>query len=398
MDKYVDQYRKFKKFIEKPEAYLYLGNVDNVRRLDNRYDDDDDDNDIVIETPASLALKSLLDGKETIPRIYHMDIAKDIKIRETDTTRYLSGSQDTETLIEIAEKAPYGNTINGTTEVDESIRLCYQIPDGHKYQIQGLHSSIVEKIRNNMYPGRDIWLKPNKMNIYQKGGHFARHKDSPKPGVIGTVVVFNESPSFTGGNLVLDDKERFNSGIVAFYTNIPHYVEPVQSGTRITTTYYIMENNAETPVTVQKPIEALEQHVPFGIVLSETYGEGEKNLKGKDQIVENLLKHSFKLEILPVVLTYHQEYYGEGCQDLICKVHRCEPSDFESYCAGLRVGLRPRPENRIRPSMEFIHLGDSYGKLIDSSSQDYIEHVGNECQIGFYNNIYLNRVLIVRSL
>ena len=419
MSKYVELYRKFTDFVETPPKNLELGHVSNAPTI---YDDYGDKS--ATESILAIAVKCLMSGDEMVSRIFHQEKGVNINITYEDKSKrsyYYSGNStqtlytyNSRILLEHAEKAPYGNTKDGVTGVDESVRLCYQIVHGEKYKIQDLPESLVETINNNMYPGKDIKIVPNKMNIYLKGGHFARHKDSPKPGVIGTVVVFDNNTTFEGGHLVLEDTEnnllKYNKGIVAFYNNIPHWVEHVTDKVRITTTYYIMENGDEededsdsdedSDMDMEDSIKILKKQEPFGVILSETYGDGEKFLKGQDKILGDRLNCNFRTTMLPVILKYNQTYCdGDGDDeiDITCSVYRCMPVDFIAY------STKTDYTRNIYDHIEFIHTGsragadEQYGKMIKSEHQDYIEHVGNECQEGFYDNVYLHRVLVVEN-
>lgn len=113
------------------------------------------------------------------------------------------------------------------------------------------YPEIIENI-NNLF-NRYTYLLLEKINVYKTGGFFKEHMDTPKPNLVGTLVV-SLPMDFTGGELQIENETiNFSSNKiqwVAFFSDKNHSVLPVLSGTRVTLSYgiYIL------PVIVGKNI------------------------------------------------------------------------------------------------------------------------------------------------
>lgn len=112
------------------------------------------------------------------------------------------------------------------------------------------------------------------LNVYERGGHFVAHKDTPvAPGVFGTLVVCLPV-SFHGGVLVIEQESRATfdwqtwgySGRsmeeagrrirwAAFFGDVDHRIETVTSGCRATLTYQL-RREADAPAAVAPPGQA----------------------------------------------------------------------------------------------------------------------------------------------
>lgn len=420
----IDEYVAFQKFLDKPPKELLIGNIQNVYPLSN-----DDEQDIPRSDHVSVALKSFLEGSSgpLYSRTLHFPECPDITFKQLGPStsygwygwcNHLCLSAPANELLKIAERAPYGDIPSGKTKVDKGVRDCFQITN-EQYGLHGKLSGIADRIAAKMYPGRSIALEFNKINIYKEGGHFSMHVDTPKPGVIGTFVVFGDG-DFTGGDLVLQNDgitERYNSGMVAFYSNIPHCVEPVTSGCRVAATFYIMDNGmdacdddededepSESPEPPREatpepdlqatPLQVLQSSLPFGICLNETYSQGEVGYKGTDfELVERLRPH-FQLRDVPIILAFEESYYDDSPEYNECtaEVYRFNNKDWDLYTKDQLSELSECDTVTHMPCYVYM---EKYGREIRSSHQGYVEHVGNECQPGLINNIYLNRLLIV---
>ncbi|KAJ7585372.1 hypothetical protein C8J56DRAFT_712429, partial [Mycena floridula] len=116
-------------------------------------------------------------------------------------------------------------------------------------------NSIGEQVQAALFPGdsREIRLSLYKLAIYEKGGHFDWHRDTTHSDDHHATVLLALNTSWTGGDLKIrrDDvtitpklhprtAAGYNGrisckslGVVTFYTDIEHMVEPVTDGVRI---------------------------------------------------------------------------------------------------------------------------------------------------------------------
>lgn len=418
----VEEYIAFKNMAEQPPKKLLLGEVKNIYSI-HRLEYWDDSLSHQTDT-RSVALLHFLDGYTTLPRVYHIENAPpntpELSVSNTDvmlqyyykpSSKTYSMSSSMKELMSVAMPAPFGDLRTGTTVHDKEVRDCYQITQdslGDCTITRDLPDTIRKTVESTLFPNQHITLQFNKINIYRTGGHFKRHVDTPKPNVIGTVVVFGDS-KFNGGDLVIDDdghERRFRSGIVAFYSNTPHWIEPVTSGIRITATYYILQSTesesesesvAEPQTEPSSKVLDILRKGKFGVVLSETYSKSESNtLKGTDRNLTALLTF-FKIEYVPVLVEYRESYDDEDTNSIFqAQIYRCTEDDFLRYKNG-DSEYSPQIDDcldcYIMPKLDKIG-----GHQVYDFSQEYIDHVGNECQEGIINNTYLSRLAIFTPL
>jgi hypothetical protein len=59
-----------------------------------------------------------------------------------------------------------------------------------------------QEIEERLTRGYKVKLRPYKVNVYKEGGFFKGHVDTPREGMIGTLVIIG-SIEHTGGELVV---------------------------------------------------------------------------------------------------------------------------------------------------------------------------------------------------
>ena len=114
----------------------------------------------------------------------------------------------------------------------------------------------------------------------------------------------------------------------------------------------------------------------------------EHSPKGADTAVYRALEPYFKLEMVPVLVKYSDSYYEGSLEynESSAEVYRCTSGDIAGTSGAVE-----------KLSCYNLDITDMHGVVLRSNEQGYIDHVGNECQPGLINNIYFNRLLIVRS-
>jgi hypothetical protein len=173
-----------------------------------------------------------------------------------------------EKLTAMATPAPFGK--GGETLHDVDVRNALQI-DGARIRIDGMSLGYALKREIEKWSG--IGSNDNvvlyKLHIYPKGGHFARHVDTPHgPGHIASGIFILGSP-YTGGRLVIEHRYQQESvtaedapgTFAAWYTDCPHWIEEVTSGSRIVLQYDLInplvralgeEKDKEKPIVVDE--------------------------------------------------------------------------------------------------------------------------------------------------
>lgn len=402
MEKHVMEYQKFTKFIKETPTNLKMGRVVNSISAGSEFVDEH-------ETDVTRSIKCLLDSSpQKTSRVYSYNHYSCEKPKITRYGRKLKTSD----LKNMASPAPYGDTISGVTKVNAKVRKCLHITNNELEKnnviVGCIPDHVCDMVQANMYPGKNIDFILNKINIYEKDGFFVEHTDTPKPGVIGTLVFIWSEGRYDGGELVLnygDSEEIFEEGIVAFYTNIRHRIEPVKgNGARISATYYIIDDFGQDPEASDSAVDTdvdslnvLNIHAPFGLILRERYSQSETSCKGIDADLEKILINSnlFKFECYPVIVNYTEKYDDDDCEcEIECDVYRCTIDDYQDPPS------EPIQEYKFYELDEFNRsLKPSDGcpePILNCASQPYVEYVGNECQEGLVNNIYFSRAMIVK--
>ena len=151
-------------------------------------------------------------------------------------------------------------------------------------------ATILGQVRNALCPldaGPPV-ATLHSLNVYEAGGHFVSHKDTPRdPSVFGTLGVCLPL-SFRGGRLVVDhmamatfdwetldsraastDEAALNLRWAAFFGDVDHRVERVTSGCRATLTYELRRG----PATAALVRELGEADVAFTAALVEALSD-----------------------------------------------------------------------------------------------------------------------------
>jgi predicted 2-oxoglutarate/Fe(II)-dependent dioxygenase YbiX len=152
-------------------------------------------------------------------------------------------------LIAAARIAPFGK---GTeTLVDTKVRKTFEI-DASQIQLSATSEKTIDEVVSRVATDlglTDLQLRaePYKVLLYERGGHFQRHRDSEKiDRMVGSLIVMLPS-GFSGGELVIRHegaRETFSfeaarsestPNYVAFYADCEHEVLRVDTGRRLPT-------------------------------------------------------------------------------------------------------------------------------------------------------------------
>ncbi len=151
-------------------------------------------------------------------------------------------------LIEHAEVAPFGD--KGETKLDRSVRNAKRLVARGQASVTGFEpAAVLPAIEAALSPRFHLDARLEDIIVYQKGGKFARHKDTPRTAeLVGTLVVglpfAHEGGTFTitdgGKRHVVDwsgQPDRNTVRWVALFSDVDHAIEEVTSGARITLVY-----------------------------------------------------------------------------------------------------------------------------------------------------------------
>eukprot|EP01133_Synstelium_polycarpum_P013627 gene13627-16043_t len=148
---------------------------------------------------------------------------------------------DVPALIKLATRSPFGK--GSETVFDEQVRRGLQI-EGHRIKVEDVYvCGIPPKVLNMLAsPGAVIEPKLYKIHIYEQGGHFNTHIDTPHASNhIGTLVLAMGS-DYQGGEFIIecgDETKTVKLDIngpnqwIMFYNDCRHRVAHVTSGVRV---------------------------------------------------------------------------------------------------------------------------------------------------------------------
>lgn len=216
----------------------------------------------------------------------------------------------------------------------------------------------------------DVEVVPYKINMYQEGGGFAWHSDTPEPGLIGTILVGlietrsdkcfkikhdgnQMSWNATGSMYSYSGMSGCLPNVLCFYADCPHHVQ-VKKGVRATIAFKVFakreeEDEEETGDTGEETAESGPEEEPvgltlaksiawtqmtnllsctvwkrsaFGLILSHSYSMHASTLKGNDVQLLNIVlsmsefqKGLLNVSLVPVcVVTRFEGGWGE-CED-----------------------------------------------------------------------------------
>ena len=162
-------------------------------------------------------------------------------------------------LIARCRPAPYGK--GRKTLYDRSIRDALQLKaENGAFSVLNFNpaeAGILEQIRRELTPQvRDApTAELYNLNIYESGGHFAPHKDTPRGGdMLGTLVVCLPSQFSNGafvlkhhgvfqtyewGRAIREQAEPTRIHWAAFFGDVDHQIERVWGGLRVTLSYLL---------------------------------------------------------------------------------------------------------------------------------------------------------------
>ncbi|KAF7338758.1 Fe2OG dioxygenase domain-containing protein [Mycena sanguinolenta] len=185
---------------------------------------------------------------------------------------------DLANLTATCQKATFG--VGGADILDESYRKAGKMDLGKFaacFDVSGLLETVVPEILQGQSINDDKFLKAElyRLNVYGPGSFFKAHKDTPRSeDMIGSLVVVFPT-IHAGGTLTLEHNGKswvFDSAAelassntpslayIAFYSDVTHAVDPVQTGYRVTLTYNLFLADRHTATSPgQRHLPAPEQ-------------------------------------------------------------------------------------------------------------------------------------------
>eukprot|EP00605_Chrysophyceae_sp_TOSAG23-4_P000279 GSChrysophyteH1.ASY1.ANO1.321.1 assembled CDS len=192
----------------------------------------------------------------SVPRVY---VAEDV-----GRIGYPLCSQQATALLKVATQAPFGK--GKKTVVDTNVRQAWQISsDLVKIDPQWLNSSLPALVADcckqlGINAKMNVRAELYKMLLYEKGGHFKKHKDTERcKGMFGSLLI--QLPAeHEGGHLRVQhagsglefkhDKDSADKAYyAAFYADCDHELQPVTSGLRLVLAFNLIQDASRRGIT-----------------------------------------------------------------------------------------------------------------------------------------------------
>ena len=349
----------------------------------------------------------------------------------------------------------FGDLIAGETKVDTTVRDASEVVPAEDTVIavgpdlERALPSLTAAVRKHLFPGRDghIKLRLHKVAVYGPRGLFKRHVDTPRPGVLGTVVVESSRglvlhDPYTGATVSADLTHAHQTTAFAFFSHVPHEVlpNPHMSGSRVSVVYDIVDGGSEydgegadgPPPRAYPKVVRIGQvdkgalvawvdeclapetrRAPLNVMCSNTYSYAEVAaglLKGCDVDMRDLvlqrLPPGTAVEVRPVVhhvakadynpddAAVYEAKHAVRFPTMRC-VYSARPQDIQAALD------RPWSDGNERYDGSavgpvFLHPGLASGKHLTSNT-DQIEYIGNEAFGTYFEMKYWRAMLVFHA-
>lgn len=350
---------------------------------------------------------------------------------------------DVEKLKRKATTSTYGDISSQKTVVNEEVRkaLEMKLSSVHFYTLTQeanefadfLSCTAFENAIQKMLTNQKVSILCHKLNIYEEGGMFKPHVDTPRAGckMLGTLVICLPC-EHSGGDLVVSHgghTHTFDSGAFswnylqwfAFFGDCIHEVKPVKSGTRLTITFDIlaekvvdlgskyqlpehwtigespMDRNVMKKYHQQRILSALKALRPYhkkvGIILQHRYPldtDSDLMLKGADDLLyRNITEYYSRCKICTVLHVESIGYYDNGNLSEARRsfIYRFMRSDYMAFLNNTEI-----PPSDLH-SIPFIPVNSEC--ILSRKYQQSADFSANEALPTKINVVYYDTVLII---
>ena len=219
--------------------------------------DEDDDMHEYDETKIGEQVAGCLQRiQEAVKIVYKKEYPMEsniVRVLEVDGT-----CQTEDELWKMGVTSPFGDIVAHKTRVDKNARDARELPSTSKVTgfldnpFDPMWVDLQKMVQAKWSRSSNFFLRFKKANMYRKGNGFTRHVDTPKAGLVGTVVLFGwgcaddwggddwggdgRGGDGRGGDLVVHGEHipvNLTMTMVVFSSAAPHRVEPIEDGTRV---------------------------------------------------------------------------------------------------------------------------------------------------------------------
>ncbi len=228
-------------------------------------------------------------------------------------------------LVEHAEPAPFG--MGKETKLDKKVRDAMRLKARGKAEVAGFDpKDILDDIERALSPSEYLDAKLTDVLVYRPGGHFTRHKDTPRePSLVGTLIVglpiAHEGGTFTVHDGIEEHEVDWSGKVqpdvvrwTAMFSDADHAIDPVTKGARVTLVYSLsLSGRRRTDPAAAKKLAKVDRLAaslaipksPLALacarhVITENQAlvQGIEVLRGGDrQIADVLVAHGFDIKV-----------------------------------------------------------------------------------------------------
>lgn len=316
-------------------------------------------------------------------------------------------------IYDAAAPAAFGDMKAMETRIDPLVRAGREI-DANGFRVSRALCEWVRRTWNDHFVPESIRVEPYKINLYAPGDRFAMHRDTPEKNLVGTflLALSGWGPPCGGGGLVVHDSSgvfRWNgaSGWAAFVPYLPHEVEPVTSGARVTMAFKVYASSDQESPQVSPEDELLLEEIAnrvalcrnergqVGILLKYAYSLNGTALCGSDRFIFRALERLGKIQSIPVAV-----HVKDKARDVDAWHWRASAQVYALTPENLTaVAKHAGQPSRIAVVGEahIPFIAASGGHSIYRTAQDAVEWVGNYAEPANVDTLYVHRALIVTS-
>ncbi|KAJ3055670.1 hypothetical protein HK097_009788 [Rhizophlyctis rosea] len=232
---------------------------------------------------------------------------------------------DVEKIKSVAHPAPFGK--GSETVLDTNVRKAFEIKGGDLTVDYGEGFDKIQKELQKLAPeGKVLVPKLYKLQMYEVGGHFKRHRDTVhSTNHYGTLIVgLPTNEGYEGGEFVLYPPDRepvtidlqvdhWQRRYAVFLTDLEHEVNEVTEGVRVVLQFDLYLEPAS-------PTEGDKEHAPHAHEDDSDYDSDDPysdrshfekdhvKLREPDSTDQNLAK----TDLLPLLDDFHQQHPGDN--------------------------------------------------------------------------------------
>jgi len=312
-------------------------------------------------------------------------------------------------MYEAASPATFGDMRSMETRVDPLVRSGREI-DAAGFSVTPHVCDWVARTWAEHFHPKKVRVEPYKINLYGPGDRFATHRDTPARNLVGTflIALSGWGPPCVGGGLAVHDtggSHRWDgaSGWASFMPHLPHEVQPVSTGARVTIAFKVFAdgdppaddtagfNEDELSEAAENIRLCCNEHGQVGVLLAFAYSLIGNALCGRDLFVYRALQRLGPVESVPVAVHVSGEAPADDATYWFAKasVYALSQDNLARIAAGDNTHTSLEAGQAAIP---FISTARGYELYSNNTASQ--EWTGNSAEPANVDTLYVHRALI----